>query len=79
MELNKLNTIARAVEAALSGFGCFGYIEHEGAYHIMLNDYHAIENIADMVKVLDKNIKVSEGEYDEDIHDAFAYIAVLEL
>lgn len=60
-----LETIARVVEAALNGYGCYHYEKMgPGVFSIRFDDYHAISNVEDMVKIINKDLAVFEVFHD---------------
>lgn len=69
----ELEDIARVIEAAFQGFGCYHYTEESpGVFSIGFDDYHTLDNVTDMVKIMDSSIEVSEHS------DRGIYYAILQ-
>lgn len=57
----QLEDIARVIEAAFQGYGCYHYAEESpGVFSIGFDDYHILENVESMVEIIDSSVEVSE-------------------
>ena len=66
----ELEDIARVIEAAFQGFGCYHYAEESpGVFSIGFDNFDILINVMDMVEIMDSSIEVS-GHIDRGIYYA---------